>query len=592
MKLSNKTLVLALFGTLALGIIAGWILFGTDRSTAADEKKSTTEDSTQEQTWTCSMHPQIRKNEPGDCPICGMDLIPVSSKGQGPGANAVSMSSTAVQLANINTATVGMMNAIKKVRLNGKVQEDERLVFSQASHIPGRIEDLMVNFTGEYVKKGQVLAKIYSPDLVTAQEELFEARKLKGTQPRLYQSAREKLRNWKLSESQIEQITQSDSPIESFPITAGVSGYVIEKNVNTGDYIRQGESIYEIADLSKVWVLFDVYESDLPWINEGDAIDFTIRSLPGEQFDGEIDFLDPVIDPMTRVARARVSIDNPNRKLKPEMFASGVVEAHLQTRDDVLAVPKSSVMWTGKRSVVYVKQGSQNGIDFIMREVTLGPALGESYIIEEGLEAGEEIAISGTFSIDAAAQLAGKPSMMAPKGDPELSGMSKSGKDEPDTNQGKEARSIKLNEQARRAIRDIVKDYLTLKDALVNDDIQLARSHLENLQTAIQSVNSNWFKGESARVWSLHSGNISSSLNSLNDDSSIDEVREQFRVLSNEVITLARVFKPFETPLYIQHCPMVNDNEGADWLSETNEILNPYFGDKMLKCGSNTDTLR
>jgi Cu(I)/Ag(I) efflux system membrane fusion protein len=192
--------------------------------------------------------------------------------------------------------------------------------------------------------------------------------------------------------------------------------------INPGDYVTRGEAIYEIANLSKVWVLFDVYESDIVWVNKGDKVEFSVASLPGETFTGDISYLDPVIDPITRVAKARVEHSNAGGKLKPEMFATGLVEARLPGKSELPVVPKTAVMWTGKRSVVYVKADTDKGVNFIMREVTLGPSLGDSYVIESGLEEGEEIAVNGTFSIDAAAQLAGKPSMMNPEGGVAMTG--------------------------------------------------------------------------------------------------------------------------------------------------------------------------
>ncbi len=401
--------------TLAIGLLLGWFLFGGSEAKVTEEHQHEhgAEEIAGETTWTCSMHPQIRQPEPGDCPICGMDLIPLEEEQNGEvDPNAVSMSATAMQLANIKTTIVGAVEPLKVVRLNGKVQEDERLIFSQSSHIPGRIEDLLVNFTGDYVQKGQVIASVYSPDLVTAQEELFEAQKIKDSQPQLFEAAKAKLKNWKLTDEQISQILSSGTAQQTFDVRAEVSGYVTQKKVNTGDYVRRGQAIYEIADLSKVWILFDVYESDLTWINKGDKVSYTIESLPGETFEGTIDYLDPVINPKTRVAKARVVQSNKGLKLKPEMFVSGKVEAKLP-QTDALVVPKTAVMWTGVRSVVYVKSETGQGVYFNMREVDLGPALGESYVVENGVQQGEEIAVNGTFSIDAAAQLAGKASMMS-----------------------------------------------------------------------------------------------------------------------------------------------------------------------------------
>lgn len=417
MKAINKKTIIIAAATLVLGLLLGWLLFGGNKSVSHDDHEHVQTEINSDTVWTCSMHPQIRQNDPGDCPICGMDLIPLEDDQNAEiDPNAISMSPTAMQLANVSTAFVGKMNPVKQVLLNGKVQADERLVYSQSSHIPGRIEKLMVNFTGEFVNKGQIIAYIYSPELVMAQEELFEAQKIAETQPQLFEAAKEKLKNWKLSEKQIEEILKSRTPKDEFPVVADVSGYTISKKINLGNYVRKGETMYEIADLSKVWVLFEVYESDINWIKKGNKVEFTVASLPGESFMSSITFFDPVIDPKTRVAKARVEYKNSNGKLKPEMFASGMVEAKLDNKSNSIVVPKTAVMWTGKRSVVYVKTNSKQGVNFIMREITLGSTLGDSYVVEAGLMEGEEIAVNGTFSIDAAAQLAGKPSMMNPDG--------------------------------------------------------------------------------------------------------------------------------------------------------------------------------
>ncbi|MCA1758700.1 MAG: efflux RND transporter periplasmic adaptor subunit, partial [Bacteroidales bacterium] len=242
MKTDKKTIIIAA-ATLVVGLLAGWLIFGGSGSvkTHGIASQLVNTEINGETVWTCSMHPQIRQNEPGDCPICGMDLIPLEDETDSDiDPMAISMSPTAMQLANVSTAIVGSTDPVKSVRLNGKVQSDERLVYSQSSHIPGRVEKLMVNFTGEFVKKGQVIAAVYSPDLVTAQEELFEAQKIKESQPQLFNAAKEKLKNWKLSEGQIEQILQSEAAMETFDVQADVSGYVTKKMVNPGDYIRRG----------------------------------------------------------------------------------------------------------------------------------------------------------------------------------------------------------------------------------------------------------------------------------------------------------------------------------------------------------------
>ncbi|MEE4155641.1 MAG: efflux RND transporter periplasmic adaptor subunit, partial [Erythrobacter sp.] len=321
-KLNKTTLILAL-STLVIGILIGWLTFGSTNTNAINEDDHSIVKDT-ETIWTCSMHPQIRKDEPGDCPICGMDLIPLESdQNEELDPMAVSMSATAMQLAQVQTLTVGKGSVTKSIQLNGKVQADERLLHTQSSHVSGRIEELAVTFTGDVVSKGQIIARLYSPELVTAQEELLEAQKIATTQPALFNAAKEKLKKWKLTDKQIDQVLTSGQAIESFPILADVSGYVTEKIVNLGDYVSQGEPIYQIADLSKVWVLFDVYETDMGLINKGDEVKYTIQSIPGKTFSGTISYIDPVIDPKTRVAKARVERSNADLLLKPEMFASG-----------------------------------------------------------------------------------------------------------------------------------------------------------------------------------------------------------------------------------------------------------------------------
>jgi len=386
MKSETQKIVKIALSTLVLGLLLGWLLFGGSKGNATEEHQHASEAS-EETTWTCSMHPQIRQPEPGDCPICGMDLIPLESdNGSELDPMAVSMSKTAMQLANVSTEIVGKTAPVKLIDLNGKVEADERSIYSQSTHIPGRVERLMVNFTGEYIKQGQIIAYIYSPDLVTAQEELFEARKVADTQPQFFNAAKEKLKNWKLSDNQIVQILQSGTVKEELPIHADVSGYVTEKMVNLGDYVNKGKALYQIANLNSVWVLFDIYESDMPWVRKGDEVVFTIPSLPGENFKGRISYIDPVINPMTRVAKARIEIGNAGLRLKPEMFASGTVKAKQPIASEAITIPKSAVMWTGERSVVYIKNTTSNGVNFVLRDVTFGPSLGNGFIVKEGLQ--------------------------------------------------------------------------------------------------------------------------------------------------------------------------------------------------------------
>ena len=586
---TNWKLIITAISTLAIGLLLGWVFFGGSDNVQETEHGLTTEVNG-ETIWTCSMHPQIRQNEPGDCPICGMDLIPLEEEQGEVNPMSINMSPTAMQLANVSTAIVGNMEPVKTIRLNGKVQEDERLVSSQSSHLPGRIERLAVNFTGEYVNAGQPIAYIYSPELETAQAELFQAYKIRETQPQLYNAAREKLKNWKLTDNQIDRIIDSGKSRDQFPVLADISGYVTEKLVNPGDYVQRGQALFKIANLSKVWVLFDVYESDMPWVEKGDEISFTVSSLPGEEFTGKISFIDPVIDPVTRVAGARVEVSNKDLKLKPEMFVSGTVDARLTIENNAVVIPKSAVMWTGERSVVYVKTTTASGVNFAMREIVTGPALGESFIVESGLDEGEEIAVNGTFSIDAAAQLAGKPSMMNPEGGPSMTGHDHGGTQDP-VSPSLETKNITVTNEAKEAIGALALQYVKIQEALADDNYTTAKKAATGLKDLFQDTPMSLFGGEGHDVWMENHVKAIDALNAMERAQNINQFREQFDELSSPVIILAKTFKPGQEEMYVQYCPMANDNTGAFWLSTNSEIENPYFGAAMHSCGETTEKI-
>src|SRR5690606_15035819 len=275
------------YGVIMLaGLLLGWILFGGGGPAHhghenGSETTSGEEDNT---VWTCSMHPQIKMDKPGKCPLCAMDLIPLRSSEGGDDMiddNAIQMSKEAIALANIQTSVVGHRSAIMDVQLYGTVQVDERLQRSQTSHVNGRIENLYVNFTGEAIKQGQLIATLYSPELLTAQQELLEAAKLTDFQPLLLEAAKEKLRHWKMSDDQISKILDSGKVSSRVNIYANTGGVVVSKNVNQGDYITQGTSLFTISDLSKLWVVFDAYEKDLPLLKVGDQLEYSLQGMPG-----------------------------------------------------------------------------------------------------------------------------------------------------------------------------------------------------------------------------------------------------------------------------------------------------------------------
>ncbi|MDR1632454.1 MAG: efflux RND transporter periplasmic adaptor subunit [Dysgonamonadaceae bacterium] len=397
---------------LAAGIVIGRLIFG-GHSQHNHPTEQVSEN--QAQTWTCSMHPQIRQDHPGKCPICAMDLIPLKTAGtnsENIAPDAIQMSEEAVALANIQTTVAGRATPVKEIHMYGIIKPNERLLRSLVSQVNGRIETLSVNFAGETVREGQVIAKIYSPDLLNAQQELLEAKKMETTQPALLNAAREKLRHWKLSDRQIAEIEQTGKVSPVTNIHANASGIVIDKKVEQGDYISQGGVLFDLVDLSSIWALFDAYESDLPYLKIGDKVEYTLQTLPGKTFSGKISFIDPILDKTTRTAKIRVETANPGLELKPEMYANAIVKADLKHNKNEIVIPKTAILWTGKRSIVYIKQPDTDLPVFKLREIDLGTSLGEAYVVLSGLSDGEEIVTNGAFVIDASAQLEGKPSMM------------------------------------------------------------------------------------------------------------------------------------------------------------------------------------
>ncbi len=416
--LDKKSLITAAIA-LIIGLGLGWAVF-TGSSQQKDKKQTEAAEHNHagETVWTCSMHPQIRMDKPGKCPICGMDLIPLEEEKKTEESSLpgeIKMTQSAIALANIETVTVKKGIPEKTIYLLGTVKPDERNIAELTARFGGRIEKLYVNFTGQNVRKGEKLATIYSPELIAAQRELLEAAKYKSSNPAFYKSARTKLKLWDLTDAQIDDLENREKVQHYFDLLSPISGTVTKRDVAIGDYVKTGSSMFEVINLKKVWVMFDAYENDLPWIKTGDEIDFTIQSLPGKSYKAKVKYIDPFIDPKTRVAKVRVELNNPKMTLKPEMYAAGILKSEMQQTNDLL-IPKSAILWTGKRAVVYVKVPGRSQPAFIYREIVLGPEAGNFYVVSSGLKEGEVIAMNGVFNIDAAAQLAGKPSMMNPEG--------------------------------------------------------------------------------------------------------------------------------------------------------------------------------
>ena len=402
---------LTYIGVLALGLILGGLIFNG----SSNEEKDHVHDQRSEtsQMWTCSMHPQIMQSEPGVCPICAMDLTPITQSVEELGPNQFELTKNAMALANIQTTVVGTSNSgdITEINLSGKIQENEDRTSVQSAHFDGRIEKLYTSSLGLQVNKGQAIAEVYSPELVTAQQELLTAYKVRISQPKLYEAIRNKFKNWNIHDDQLSEIEKTGKVKTQFTIYSHVSGIITDMTVKEGSHIVDGHPIFKVANLSTVWAEFDAYENQLTSLKVRDPISIISHANPNEIIDANISFIDPVLDTKTRTVVVRAEISNSKGALKPGMFVKGIISSRPIDGEISLTVPKTAVLWTGKRSIVYVKKDGATPI-FEMRNVVLGEAIGETYEIEEGLVDNEIIVTNGAFTVDAAAQLQGKKSMM------------------------------------------------------------------------------------------------------------------------------------------------------------------------------------
>ncbi|MCH6256821.1 efflux RND transporter periplasmic adaptor subunit [Puniceicoccaceae bacterium K14] len=605
-----KTKVYLISGGVVLLILA--FLFGrwTSPSVPHDGHDHGSEDTAAADptTFTCSMHPQIQQPGPGDCPICGMDLIPLEKDSGDDGPRTLSMSESSRALANIQTTVIEKGFPEAEIRLVGKLGYDETKVKSLTARFPARIDELFVNFAGVPVKQGDHLARVYSPELLTAQSELLTAYRYDPNSAAT-QSAREKLRLWDLLPEQIDATLKSGQAKDHFELKSPIAGIVVHKDVNEGDYIKTGQPLFRIVDLDILWLRLEAYESDLVWLRFGQTVDFSVEAYPGEIFRGQIAFIDPELDGKTRTVSIRVNVSNEGKKLKPGMFAKAIVHSKIAQAGNVYApefagkwispmhpeivkdgpgscdicgmdlvpaeelgyvqdsdseapliIPSSAVLRTGKRAVVYIERPDTERPMFEGREIEVGPRAGDFFIVKSGLEAGDRVVTNGAFKIDSALQIQAKPSMMNPQG-----GGATHGHD-----QGGDHQHATGLEIPSEILQKVLPHYFAIQSALAGDDLDSAQNGLKEMMNVTG-----------------HIGALPDLIHTMLTADSLDAIRRpSFETLSNAFIdAVSTAPRDFEGDVFLMHCPMVYPDRGASWLQSEGKLLNPYFGAMMLTCG-------
>ena len=539
--------ILSLLLPLSL-FLAGW-WFGLPNEKAGPSSSEKTSD----QLWTCSMHPQVRQPNPGLCPICEMDLIPLQKK-EGGGLREVSVTPEVAALLDLRVSPVLRTPVTTDLSLFGKISYDERRLSTITSRIGDRLDRLFVDFTGARVRMNDHLAEVYSPEIYVAQRELIEAARAirnqnrntppatRETRERLLSAAREKLRLLQIPKDKIDRIAGQKEPRDQITIESPRDGVVISKFVEEGQYVKTGDKLFQVADLSSVWLELEAYESDLPWLRYAQQVRFTVAAVPGRNFSGRVAWIDPEINPFTRVAKVRLTVKNIGLTLKPGMFARAEVEVkmtgdglvvdpglegkwispmHPEIIEDEpgkcaicgmdlvparelgfvadggdnqsqppLLIPASAVLQTGKRAIVYLRLPELDKPTFAGREIVLGPKVGSQFVVKSGLREGELVDTKGAFKLDSELQIKARPSMMNPN----------AGLEEKPAHDGPDA----LAGQWQPVLRSLAR----FQEEARSENPAQAREALARMRTAISSVDQTSFLPETVHLWEEFSNRL------------------------------------------------------------------------------------
>jgi Cu(I)/Ag(I) efflux system membrane fusion protein len=619
--LKNLTPVIMLLIGVGLGMIAFSFMTSNNNPSFSDIPTKTNKqtNSKNNKNWTCSMHPQVQQPKKGKCPICFMDLIPALDNLQ--------LSKHAETIAEIEVAPVEKKFVEKHIRVTGKINYNESKLAYITARIPGRIDRLFVDYTGMMLRKGEHLAEYYSPELLVAQQELLMA--VKSKNKKFIKSITEKLLLWGLTNTNVDNIIDTDKVSNTVTFYSPIGGIVIHKEAVEGKYFKTGDKLFTIVDLSTVWLELNVYESDLAWIKYGQNVEIISEANPNEAFDGTISFINPILNDKTRTVSVRVNVENPQLKLKPNMFVKASIVANIAQNGNVipksfsnkwicpmhheivkdekkecdicgmtlekpeklgykvldntkppLVIPTTAPLITGKRAVVYVKSKDQKGV-YNSREIKLGGKADDYYIVTEGLQEGELIVVNGVFKIDSALQLLAKPSMMSMSDDY----FSK-------TDVKKPTKSLIISDEFKLDLDQIYINYYKIQQGLSKDNFNNAFQGIENLQIILNNINVDVLNDAAKNEFKKVRKSLLQIIDSTKNLKNITSLRIKFKTISEIMYSVSTEFSGSGKVIVRQFfCPMAFDNKGGYWLQESDETENPYYGDMMYRCGEKIEDI-
>jgi membrane fusion protein, copper/silver efflux system len=581
----------------------------------------------------CPMHPQIRQPEFGQCPLCGMDLVPLAADDEADDSlPRLRVGHRAAALMEIQTALVEHRPVELERRFLGRLVYDETRLHDLVVRTEGQLERLFINYAGVSVREGEQVAEIYSPEFYSAARDLVVAHS--ANDPVAADAAHRKLRLLQVTETQIESLMNSGEAAEHFTLVSPVSGVITQLDQRRGAWLMRGQRIAQVADLTALWVLLDAYESDIALLHHGQEVELEVAAYPGQSFVGRIVYLAPELNQRTRTLEVRVNVSNPDGRLRPGMFARALLRASLTATGEAqrpetdvayrcpmhpeitgeepgscsicgmplerespagagvgsgdstlpLVIPATAPLITGKRAVVYVQLPNPERPTFEGRTITLGPRAGEHYLVTKGLVAGERVVTHGAFKIDSELQIRGRPSMMAPAAEPaerEDAVVAPVVEVQADVPAG-------FGQQVARFTRG----YLDLVGALAADDFVQAQAAANALVQRLQEVDLGLLGADAARVWEPLAAGLRRALEAMVESSDIADLRRALVPLTEHTAHAVVGFGAGQVDtLYRAHCPMAFGNQGADWLQATEAIANPYFGSRMFRCGDITGQL-
>ena len=562
-KSLNILLLLGLLVPLALLLAS----CGKSNSTASDERKVLY--------YQSAMHPWIKSDKPGRCTVCGMELTPIyeGESGLDVGGDVITLSSNTVRVLNVQTAVARIQPLKKTLNVAGTIDDDDSRHRILAAYVGGRIEKLHVNYVGAEVKAGEPLADFYSPMLLAAVRDYLVVQRA-GGEASLLGAAAIRLKQLGLSEDQIHHLphTFKDTDI-TIPLLAPMSGTVTEKKVYAGQYVQEGETLFELADFSTMWFQFRAYEQDFPWIRMGQKVDVSTPSLPGKVAPGTIKFIDPNLDEATRATKIRVELENPivdgRRLFSHRLYADGVV--HLEA-PEVLAVPRTAVIQTGPEAVAFVDEGGGGYARRVLKLGRRGDALIE---VLDGLSVGDPVVVNGNLLIDGQAEMNRTYAMASSMPAPTTNAIT----DLPP-----------LTEPQRGAVNGFLAFVDSVSSALAADDLEkfnllAGRSH--EAATKLYGA----FAGNDA--WQALAKDVEGASH-LVPAADLKAARREFYLLSTATVTFTQAARRSHASLgavKVFRCPMTKDAfpgapSRADWIQLQPEVRNPWFGAEMLDCGS------